>query len=191
MILFIAKIYTSILRWLIDGRDICMQKVFITRNYIKNELKIFSLKVLNSESITWESMQEFRSLHIAEAGKETRLEDSWRRQYEIVQANEAFVIISRFDNEIISAGLFSFNQINYYWGSVSRRKLFEKPLFHAIMWSAILHAKKLGLCWFEMGVQLYYSHLNDNNPTDKELGISTFKAGFSGNKKSVIRCEVL
>ena len=51
------------------------------------------------------------------------------------------------------------------------------------MWTAILHAKELGLRWFEVGEQLYINHPIDNKPTKKELGISDFKAGFSGAKR--------
>jgi lipid II:glycine glycyltransferase (peptidoglycan interpeptide bridge formation enzyme) len=51
------------------------------------------------------------------------------------------------------------------------------------MWTAILHAKKNGCLWFEVGEQYFQNHPIDKPPTKKEIGISDFKAGFGGNTK--------
>ena len=70
----------------------------------------------------------------------------------MVKAGDAFVVLGTNNKNLVSAGLFSHNKSNcYYWVSVSRRDLFEKPLFHAIMWKAILHAKEICCRWFEVG----------------------------------------
>jgi len=157
---------------------------------INNGLRDLSPEIIESKTITWELMQKFRELHIREAGRETRSEESWKRQYEMVKADEAFVIVGRVDNIVVSAGLFAYNQTNcYYWVSASRRDLFDKPLFHAIMWTAILHSKELGLRWFEVGEQLHPCHPKDNKPTKKELGISDFKAGFGGETRVFLDVE--
>jgi len=131
--------------------------------------------------MTWEQMLTFRQLHIREAGRETRSEASWHRQFELVEAGEAFVILAYLEHELVSAGFFMHSDLNCYYGvSVSRRDLFQKPLFHSLMWIAILHAKKLGCRWFEVGGQLYPRHPADPFPSAKEQGISDFKAGFGG-----------
>jgi hypothetical protein len=141
-------------------------------------------EILTSKTISWDLMQEFRSLHIQESGRETRSEESWRRQYEMVKANEAFVIFGRIDQTLVAAGLFMYSTVNCYYGvSVSRRDLFDKPIFHAIMWTAILYAKEIGCRWFEAGEQHFPNHPIEKPPTKKELGISDFKAGFGGDTK--------
>ena len=138
-------------------------------------------QIFDVSNITWQHMNEFRELHICEAGRETRSAESWRRQLEIVQAGEAFVIFGCIDNNLVSAGLFMHNKSNCYYGvSASHRDMFEKPLFHALMWTAIIHAKKIGCRWFEAGTQLFPNHPQDAPPCNKELGISKFKAGFGG-----------
>jgi len=102
----------------------------------------------------------------------------------MVRANEAFLVYGSLGNNLFSAGLFQYISSNCYYGvSTSRRDLFEKPLFHSLMWLAILHAKRLGCRWFEIGEQLYPNHPVDNPPSKKELGISDFKAGFGGETK--------
>ena len=109
---------------------------------------------------------------------------SWKRQFEMVQAGEAFIVLGNIENEIVSAGFFMTNKTNcYYLSSASRRALFQKPLFHALMWMAILHSKKLGCRWFEVGEQIFPNYLKSQVPTKKELGISDFKAGFGGRTR--------
>jgi len=147
--------------------------------------------VLDSASLTWEQMQAFRELHIAEAGRETRSEASWRRQLDLVQAGEAFVVFGLWQSEVVSAGLFIHSQAVCYYGvSVSRRDLFEKPMFHAVMWRAILHAKALGCRWFEVGQQVAAKSRQDPRPSKKELGISEFKAGFGGRVHTFLDLEL-
>ena len=141
-------------------------------------------KVFDAENITWELIDEFRQLHIRESGRETRSEESWRRQLDMVQAGEAFIVLGHLNGELVSSGFFMNSKTNCYYGmSASRRDLFDKPLFHASMWTAILHAKDLGCKWFEVGEQLYPNHPSEKPPTKKELGISEFKAGFGGQTR--------
>ena len=171
--------------------DLNEEKALLWRNIrkrysslINNGLRDLSPEIIESKNITWELMQKFRGLHIREAGRETRSEESWKRQYEMVKADEAFVIVGRVNNIVVTAGLFAFNQTNcYYWVSASRRDLFDKPLFHSIMWRAILYAQKLGCHWFEVGEQFFSNHPFDNLPTKKEQDISNFKAGFGGETR--------
>lgn len=144
-------------------------------------LREMNIQILDYSNVTWEYINDFRELHIREAGRETRSEESWRRQFEMVQANEAFVVLGHLNNELVSAGFFMYSDtICFYGVSASRRDLFEKPMFHSLMWSAILHSKKLGCCRFDVGEQLYPNHPFDKPPSKKELAISEFKAGFGG-----------
>lgn len=144
-------------------------------------LEVLKPTVYNSDNLSWEMMENFRQLHIRESGRETRTVESWKRQFEMVQANEAFVVLGQWNSNLVSAGFFTYNLNHCFYGSsVSRRDLFDKPMFHSLMWTAILHAKKIGCCWFEVGEQLYPSHSQHSPPSKKELGISDFKAGFGG-----------
>tara|TARA_B100000315_G_C14583611_1_gene591784 strand:- start:2413 stop:3420 length:1008 start_codon:yes stop_codon:yes gene_type:complete len=141
-------------------------------------------KVFGSGQLTWEQMDAFRQLHIREAKRETRSKKSWERQFEMVEAEQAFVVLGHLEGELVSAGLFMHSQTNCYYGiSASRRDLFDKPLFHSLMWTAILHAKQLGCRWFESGKQIYPNQFEDKPPSLKELGISEFKAGFGGDTR--------
>ena len=141
-------------------------------------------QVFDKSQLTWEHMEAFRQLHIREAGRKTRSEKSWRRQFEMVQAGEAFVILGEWNDRLVSAGFYFMNKTNCFYGSsASRRDLFDKPLFHALMWKAILHVKEIGCHWLEVGEQVFPSQTSESTPTLKELGISEFKAGFGGQTR--------
>jgi len=137
--------------------------------------------VVAAEALNWQMMGEFRQLHIREAGRETRSESSWRRQYEMVKAGEAFMVIGALDDQMVSAGLFMYSPSSCYYGvSASRRDLFDKPLFHSLMWTAMIHAKAIRCRWFEVGEQVFSNVPQNTPPSRKEIGISEFKAGFGG-----------
>ena len=111
-----------------------------------------------------------------------RNDESWFIQQKMIWQKQAFAMIqSRFksmtslapDNTITEAGaLIYYNDYTSYYGvgcSV------EGVGSHALLWSAIMHAKKLGCKTFEMGEQVW----GDN----KEAQIAKFKRGFGGQTK--------
>jgi hypothetical protein len=139
--------------------------------------------VLDSSNITWELMNRFRLLHIHESGKETMPVEGWRYRFEMVKNNKAFVVYGSFNNELVTAGFFPTIYSHCYYGSsASKRDLFDKPLFHSILWAAILYARKIGCSWFEVGDKIYKA--NDKSPQSvKEKNISKFKSGFGGKSR--------
>ena len=56
----------------------------------------------DNPNINWEIMNQFRLLHIQEAGRETRSEETWRRQLEMVKKSEAFVVCAYRKNQLIN-----------------------------------------------------------------------------------------
>jgi len=154
---------------------------------INNGLRDMKPYIVTKEEVNWEHMLSFRDLHIHVSGRETRSVESWSRQFESIQNGEAFIVFGELNGDLVTAGYFSYSDINCIYGSsASRRDLFHKPLFHAIMWSAILHAKKIGCRWFEVGEQYFKNHPESNIPTKKELSISDFKSGFGGDIKTCL-----
>jgi len=142
-------------------------------------LKHLNINVLDSQSLTRDDIERFRQLHIQEAGRETRSVRTWEIQFEQVLHGEAFVVFGELDEQLVTAAFFLHSEKYCYYGvSASVRAMFDKPLSHAILWTALLHARKLGCAVFEFGEQLFPSM---GNPTLKELGISLFKKGFGGD----------
>ena len=145
--------------------------------------KNMEINILDNETIKYDDIESFRRLHILSAGRETRSKKTWETQYEMVNNEEAFVITGEYENKLVTAAMFLRSpKLCYYGISASRKELFDKPISHVIIWNAILHAKKLGCHYFEMGEQ-FFTNQGESLPTKKELGISTFKKGFGGKTK--------
>lgn len=145
--------------------------------------KNLEIKVLDQTSITTQDIENFRQLHHEAAGRETRNQKTWTLQYEMVRKGEAFCIFASMGGALVSAALFPYSKSHCFYGvSASRRDLFDKPINHAVIWTSLLHAKMLGLRYFEMGEQLFPMAPHPN-PSKKELGISFFKRAFGGEPR--------
>lgn len=132
-----------------------------------------------SGSVTSEEVEEMRQLHINAAERETRSSETWDTQKLMAQAGEAFFVMGRQNEELVSAVFCQHSsEMAYYSVSASRRDLWENPLTHVLMWRAILEAKSLGCQYFEIGEQKFVGQLP--KPTVKEMGVSHFKSGFGG-----------
>jgi len=145
--------------------------------------KNLKLQLLQADNITQGHIDAFRQLHIEVAERETRSKDTWDIQLEMVRSHEAFILFGKLENNLVSAGLFMYNSNTCYYGvSASKRELFEKPLFHYLMWQAILHSKNIGCRYFDAGMQLI-TNAENSTISSKEMGISKFKKGFGGATK--------
>jgi len=144
----------------------------------------FDIMVYDSACISWSVFQEVQGLHFEVVGKKSRSDEVWRHQYELINKGTAFIVTGYLDDEIVSAGYFGYNATNcIYQMSVSKRDMFDRPIFHSLMMKAIFHARSMGCQWFEVGEQVFKNHPVHRLPTDKEIGISLFKAGFGGETR--------
>ena len=146
-------------------------------------MKNLNLRVLESENTVSKDIDGFRELHLEVAGRKTRPDRTWELQYQMICHNEAFAILGELEGALVTAGLFPISPRYCYYGvSASKRELFSKPLSHAVIWNAIVHAKQRGCRYFETGTQVYPNQ-GEPPPTQKELAIGTFKRGFGGQSK--------
>ena len=154
------------------------------RNSVNWGLKNLDIDIINHQNLKEEYLDELRLLHRKEAGKETRSKSTWDIQYEMVKNNEAFIINGYLEDELVSSALFIHNfQCCLYGVSASRRDLFNKPISHAIVWEAILNAKKIGCRYFDFSV-LAYGNNDIHTISDKEKNINVFKKSFGGITKT-------
>lgn len=141
------------------------------------------LSVIDAASITDQDVEEFRLLHAEAAGRETRSRQTWSLQHDMVREGEAFCVFAKMGGALVSAALFPHSKSHCFYGvSASRRDFFDKPMSHSVIWTALLHARKLGLRYFEVGEQLFPMYPR-KNPSKKELGISFFKRAFGGEPR--------
>lgn len=143
-------------------------------------LREIEITLMSAKNANWEDFEKFKHLHHLCAGRKTRSDSTWERQFESIKNGSSFCILGKQGDELLTAGLFSYSYSHCsYASSASRRDMFDKPLFHCVMWKAILHAKILNLKYFEVGEQ--YSYDSYSSMTEKEKNIAKFKAGFGGD----------
>jgi len=167
-------------------------------NWGNNNLAI---KIFDENTITPSDIEKFRLLHLKVAGRQTRSQESWDVQYDMVVNKEAFLMLGDLNNEL-ATGVFMYisKRLCYYGTSVSRRELFDKPMSHGLLWKSIVYAKNKGCKYFELGEQVYPRQANKVSygvyedvsriyaPDEKALNIATFKRGFGGN--TVVRLDI-
>ena len=131
------------------------------------------------DSITWQEFQKFIDLHIVSASRITRCEETWRCQFKLIQNYKAFYICGYLHDKLVTSSLYTIKYDSaYYAVSASDRTLFEKPLMHALMWSAIKFSKLQNLKYFNLGN--VYPDAGNVTVSQKESQIGLFKAGFGG-----------
>ena len=156
-------------------------------------LRELAIDVYTKDNINLDIIDAFRKLHFSEAGRETRSRESWQLQLEAVKENEAFIVTAKNSGELVSAGYFIIHKVHCFYGSsASKYQLVKKPLFHSIMWTAILHCKKREIIFFETGLQYTKQQIIENKIDSKVVNIAKFKSGFGGrlfNRSNLIRCD--
>lgn len=173
----VSQFYTQVIDLEIEELELkrSIRKSF--KSLINWGFRELNFVIKTSKDINFEDIQLFRELHYIESGKRTRSEESWKKQYDMIKNDNAFLVSGFFNSEIVAVGFFVLSGNSCYYGaSASRRDLFQKPLFHSIMWTAIMHAKKINCRWFETGEQVYQGE-------KKVLDIGLFKSGFGGDTK--------
>lgn len=178
-----TKLMTEYRRLIFLDKSISLLKRALRKSYnslINWGINSMEITIFDSDNISRDVIYKFRDLHIKEAGKETRSIETWEIQYQSIKKGTSFCVLGKYKNEIVSAGWFPIaNRHCYYGSSVSKRDLMNKPLFHALMWTAVIKAKDLGAQFFETGVDIVDDYFSEK-PSKKEESIAKFKSGFGG-----------
>lgn len=141
---------------------------------VNKSLKEWDVKICEQEIDN--VFEEFRGLHLEEAGKQTRSMKSWSIQKKQVENNEAFIVTVRDGTKLIGGGLFNFSRdIGIYSVGAYKRDLFDKPIGHAVQMVAIEKLKDLGCQTYILGQKA------SSKSSKKEASISYFKEGFAGH----------
>lgn len=143
-------------------------------NWGKCQLEI---KILTKENPDRELFLSFKEFHIATAGRKTRSDLSWDRQFAAIQNGAAFLILAYLpEHGLVAGNLVLLAEDEAYYGvGVNNRTLManKKPIGHWPLVAAIFEAKKLNKKTFNLG------KVGPEFATDKEYDIAMFKKGFS------------
>ncbi len=146
---------------------------------ISQGLKLWDAAVVTDpDERQWD---EFHKLHIAVAGRITRSDESWRRQFSAVLSGDGFFVVLRdAQSTMVGGALFHVTRDEgLYAVGAYDRSLFEKPLGHVAQFLAIEEMARRGIGWYRLGVRAYVG--DTPTPLVKEISISDFKQGFSSH----------
>jgi FemAB family protein len=153
---------------------------FIRKSYrplISSGLKKWTVSVMDQYcEATW---NDFRILHKHVSGRVTRPIESWDVQHNAIKAGDAFLVyVSDSEGKMVGGGFFdmSCNEGNYSVATYDKN-LTDQPLGHMVQYQAILTLKEKGKSLYYIGSRFYIENLPD--VSDKQVDISSFKAGFS------------
>lgn len=147
------------------------------RSLLNEGEKLWHIEV--HDNVSDALFNEFRLLHKDVSGRVTRPKETWDLQRDDTNKNNSFLVTLR-DNKqrLCGGGLFGASATeSVYAVGVYDRNLFDKPVSHIVQWTAIKHAKELGLKWHYVGQRFYET--DKPTPTAKELQIAYFKEGFA------------
>lgn len=155
----------------------CAQIIDLTKSeeQLHSELRKSYKSLVNKKtiiSVMW-NIKPYERLHTKIKGQ-TRSAESWFVQQRMIWKEQLFCLLQSKlirlgDTRSLAGGLFYYNDYHCYYGSGCS---LEDVNGHNVIWQAILHAKKLGCKFFEMGEQVFGD--------TKEANISKFKRGFGG-----------
>jgi hypothetical protein len=133
-----------------------------------------ALELVDQSNADPEVFVRFHSFHREVAGRETRTQETWDIQFDMVAAGEAYCVMGRMGERLVSANFVQLSGIPYYGVGVYDRTLMAEgmALAHWPLYFAILHAKKLGFPKFLLG-DVGEGH------SSKENSIAYFKRGFA------------
>lgn len=148
------------------------------KSLITSGAKHFQVGVIGREGSA-EIWKEFRSLHLAAAGRATRTEESWDLQYTALRNGEIFLVELRdHTGRMVGGALFNLTRDEgYYSVGAYDRDLFDKPIGHLIQYRAIEEMKRLGLRWYHIGKRPFPGE--QPALTEKQLAIVHFQNGFA------------
>ena len=152
------------------------------RPLINVGLRNWQVSVLAQAGIDVAVWNEFKQLHVTVAGRSTRSDETWARQFDMIAAGVAFLVALRdpADQRLVGAGFFQHSRDEgLYAVGAYDRSLFDKPLGHVVQQLAIETLKTQGVSWYRVGER----HLAQDlpRPSDKELSIAAFKQGFASH----------
>jgi hypothetical protein len=140
-------------------------------NWGKKNLEI---KIISKENPSMDDFLSFKQFHLKIAGRQTRSDESWHIQYDMIQQGFGELILAYYKGNLVAGSLFmDQNDISLYFTGVYERSLFEFGLSHYLMYSGVCRSYERGNTKaFSLGI--FETDIKD----PKWYNIQYFKKGF-------------
>lgn len=143
----------------------------------------FEIQIIDKNNSDYELNELYRELHTKCAGGATRVKETFDKQFEMLENDFASLIGLKYNNKYIGFNYFFHFQKTVIYASGADDPEYENskiPIYHVILWSAIMYYKQRGFEFIEFSQPCGFNNINGFNDylTDKQINISHFKRGM-------------
>jgi hypothetical protein len=140
-------------------------------------------------AMTTGKFSEYRELHERDAGRVTRSAHSFDLMEQWIRDGTGVLVEAAIDGRPIAFALLVLFGAGAYYGSGCKDPDHASvPSSHLIQWESMRWLKLHGYRYYDIGVQHFGPQLH-HVPSDKEIGIASFKRGFGGRTVPVLTAE--
>lgn len=124
---------------------------------------------------------EFKALHIRAAGRKTRSDKSWDLLLQQIKEQKAHLYFCRDHNgKMVGGSLVMVTKYEAFYAIAAyNRDLFHLPIGHFLQDFIIKDLITYKINWYRLG--RFFSEIDFDHPTEKEVQIGQFKSGFSSD----------
>jgi hypothetical protein len=137
--------------------------------------KNLSICYLVNQNISRDLFDSFKELHQKISGRQTRSDETWMIQYQMIQDNMGELILGYYEGKLVAGSLFlDQGDVSIYSTGVYERELFDFGISHSLLYQGICRSYNRGntskflLGYFDTDIQ-----------DSKWYNIQFFKKGFS------------
>jgi len=152
------------------------------------------LRIIDKNNYTDTDLDNFQELHYQIEGRQLTPLIGNHSYESMISEDKGFLVQGYYRNKLISSAFFAHSpRTCYHTVSTSQQQLFDKPLSHAVVWTAILHGKKIGCKQFELG-QPHYQDLpgcsSIDSATENNTAVNQLAKGFGGTAHSKLKVSM-
>lgn len=137
---------------------------------------------INKNNQDLDAFNDFKSFHHKIAGRQTRSDETWQTQYELIKQGYGELVLGYYNNQLSAGSLFAdYGDVSMYFTGVYERDLFQFGISHSLLYKGICRSYERGnTSSFSLG--LFDTDIQD----PKWYNIQFFKKGFCNNLTPVI-----
>lgn len=150
----------------------------LINKYLKNNE--FTIEIIDSNNADYRIHEVYRELHRKCSGNVTRIKETFDKQFEMLENGLATLIALKYNDKFIGVNYFFHYKKTVIYASGADDPEYETnkiPIYHLILWNALLHFKKKEFELIEFSQPCGYSKLQGFNDflDEKQINISNFK----------------
>ena len=139
--------------------------------------------IYNHNNADYAIHENYRVLHEKCTGGVTRVKGTFDKQFEMLENNYATLIGLKYNGKFIGFNYFFHYKKTVIYASGADDPYYENskfPIYHAILWNAILYFKEEKFEFIEFSQPCGYNKINSFNDylDEKQINISHFKRGM-------------